>query len=219
MFATASSDGLVKVWDARMLSSPSSSQQKGGTTPVCLASASTNARITCLCTVQKQQPKQQAKGAGAAPAGVASTAGGDRGRSHVNAETTGSAPSKPKQPLAKATDKAQATHGTKDLAQTGIKAGSKIAASTPRVPPGEELATREDVAAARAKAKQQHATKPPQSSMEPKAGRVAHAAGPSRLHKKGGTQAVVSNLDSNVARPVMGKGATTKMADKVGALC
>ncbi|GAX81518.1 hypothetical protein CEUSTIGMA_g8946.t1 [Chlamydomonas eustigma] len=42
-FASASSDGTVKVWDSRRISTAS--------VPECVASASTNARITCLCAV------------------------------------------------------------------------------------------------------------------------------------------------------------------------
>eukprot|EP00955_Chlamydomonas_euryale_P078549 363169-Chlamydomonas_euryale.AAC.42 len=43
-FATASSDGTVKVWDSRMLSS-------GNGVARSVATGSTNARLTCLCAV------------------------------------------------------------------------------------------------------------------------------------------------------------------------
>jgi hypothetical protein len=77
MFATASSDGMVKVWDSRMLSSSSSQQPQaagGGSSTVCLASASTNARITCLCTVPKQQRAKGSVVEAARPVGPAATA-------------------------------------------------------------------------------------------------------------------------------------------------
>ena len=65
IFTTASSDGVVKVWDARML--PSSTAGNGPSASSvsaaarCLASAETHARITCLCAFQPQSqppPKQ-----------------------------------------------------------------------------------------------------------------------------------------------------------------
>ena len=89
----------------------------------CLASASTNARITCLCTVQKQQPKQQAKGGGVASAGLACPAGGDKDRPRILA--TNAPSSKLRQTLTQATEKAQGTHISTDLAQPNIKTGSK----------------------------------------------------------------------------------------------
>ena len=48
-----------QVWDARMLGSSSSTPGAGDSTAVCLSSASTNARITCLCAVQPYQPTKQ----------------------------------------------------------------------------------------------------------------------------------------------------------------
>ena len=77
MYGTASSDGMVKVWDSRMLSSSSSQQPQaagGGSSTVCLASASTNARITCLCTVPKQQRAKGSVVEAARPVGPAATA-------------------------------------------------------------------------------------------------------------------------------------------------
>lgn len=65
LFSTASSDGVVKVWDSRMLPTTGSSR--------CISSAETRARITCLCVVQpttakshgsKPQAKQQGAVAG-----------------------------------------------------------------------------------------------------------------------------------------------------------
>ena len=65
IFTTASSDGVVKVWDARMLPSSTAgngpSASSASAAARCLASAETHARITCLCAFQPQSqppPKQ-----------------------------------------------------------------------------------------------------------------------------------------------------------------
>lgn len=53
LLASASSDGVVKLWDARAMSSPSSASRKD---PTCIAQATTRARITCLTVCNPKAP-------------------------------------------------------------------------------------------------------------------------------------------------------------------
>eukprot|EP00877_Chromochloris_zofingiensis_P003999 jgi/Chrzof1/135/Cz01g04180.t1 len=52
-FASASSDGIIKVWDARMMMQPNGSGQS-------MSTVDTRARITCMCVAMTSKVKPQA---------------------------------------------------------------------------------------------------------------------------------------------------------------
>mmetsp|Transcript_2944 Transcript_2944/g.6452 ORF Transcript_2944/g.6452 Transcript_2944/m.6452 type:complete len:445 (-) Transcript_2944:128-1462(-) len=63
--ASASTDGLIKTWDLRMLG--------GGGTAAGLGSAATNARLTCLCVVDTNSPARPGSNKAAAGQGAPAT--------------------------------------------------------------------------------------------------------------------------------------------------